>query len=918
MTRRNEERPKILVAGDFVIDHHIYEGQRHHFGDSEDTGIVVHRELGGAALIHKILNSIPNHASISCLAIKAPGPQKLKDISGLSGLDAHAYWRPFPKEARRDKQNWLVGEAMGFGQVPSGGQRYRWDTNIEIPKAPEVIVLSEGGMGFRDNVAMWKGLPLSSARYIVLKMSAPLAQGALWKKIAGSPKLREKLVMVVSASDLRKMHIQISEGRSWEETIENLSCELRRKNSGVAPLRACRHLVITFGTEAGLWLDFSESRETMKTAAIPRMYFIFDPARAENEYARDKEGKVFGLLSSMTASLAWHLATDGNGPINLMPAVEGGLAAMRDLWAKGHGSVTSKEKGYPADRLAKIILHSNAPEFTRLDFASFDVCASCCGQTCKTRGKSTLPAPWTLLRVALGGGTAPCYDLARRVLDYGPVALTRMPHLSIGKLFNADRGEVEMLRSLKEIILRYIDQGSGKKPLSIGVFGPPGSGKSFSVKQLSEALVGKDGWLEFNLSQFSGPADLIGAFHQIRDKCLEGGTPVAFFDEFDAKEYMWLQYLLAPMQDGRFQEGQITHPLGKCIFILAGGTSRTFETFGPPEPVKAGQNMQQDTAYQKFVLAKGPDFKSRLDAYLDVTGPNRRDELLGLRKTPPQNALCINGWSFVPDVHDMCFPLRRAFIIRSELGYKDNDRLEIDERLAQALLEATSFKHGSRSLGKILDPFKSKGKGSLQLSMLPARAILEMHTDADDFLRLCMQPTTSHSGKLASFTPKEEEKVAGIVHETYRGLGKRENWLDPEMDCSLADLGKKAEYRDEYESNYAAAKRMPGVLALIDHKLVKGKMSPTVMAEIAQRIELNLDLLAQKEHEGWMKWYIGRGWKYGSTKDKKKKLHHCLIPYHDLKEEEKNKDREQLRHYTAFAQKAGYKIVPMPPNGYRS
>ncbi len=103
--------------------------------------------------------------------------------------------------------------------------------------------------------------------------------------------------------------------------------------------------------------------------------------------------------------------------------------------------------------------------------------------------------------------------------------------------------------------------------------------------------------MEFNLSQFKDSADLIGAFHQVRDRVLQGFVPVVFWDEFDSGNYKWLQYLLAPMQDGKFQEGQITHPIGKCVFIFAGATSATFDSFGP----KPGN----DDDEKHFRLARG-------------------------------------------------------------------------------------------------------------------------------------------------------------------------------------------------------------------------------------------------------------------------------------------------------------------------
>src|SRR5580698_9772525 len=52
--------------------------------------------------------------------------------------------------------------------------------------------------------------------------------------------------------------------------------------------------------------------------------------------------------------------------------------------------------------------------------------------------------------------------------------------------------------------------------------------------------------LGFNLSQFKGAEELYGAYHQVRDTVLAGVTPVVFWDEFDSREFFWLQRVPCP------------------------------------------------------------------------------------------------------------------------------------------------------------------------------------------------------------------------------------------------------------------------------------------------------------------------------------------------------------------------------------
>ena len=111
-----------------------------------------------------------------------------------------------------------------------------------------------------------------------------------------------------------------------------------------------------------------------------------------------------------------------------------------------------------------------------------------------------------------------------------------------------------------------------------------------------------------------GVDDLIGAFHQIRNLVLQGLIPVVFWHEFDASKFKWLQYLLAPMQDGRFQQGEATHTIGKCILsslAVHHGLSTLWV------------NSRLLDEADQFRLAKQSDFKSRLDGGYDILGPNQ-------------------------------------------------------------------------------------------------------------------------------------------------------------------------------------------------------------------------------------------------------------------------------------------------------
>jgi hypothetical protein len=330
---------------------------------------------------------------------------------------------------------------------------------------------------------------------------------------------------------------------------------------------------------------------------------------------------------------------------------------------------------------------------------------------------------WTILEEtrphALG-------EVARQVAVQGPAALRGVPRGQFGDLLTVDRHVIEAFRAIRELMEQYCRLDRTEQPLSIAVFGPPGSGKSFGVTQVATSLLpGRVKKLEFNLSQLGSPDDLIDALHQVRDTSLTGKIPLVFWDEFDTpldgQALGWLRYFLAPMQDGAFRQGQIVHPIGRAVFVFAGGTAAAISEFG--------HNLSEEQRR----AAKQPDFVSRLRGYLDVLGPN------------PRPAAGEPGT-------DRFYPLRRALLLQSMLRRKapalirrrdGQEVLSLDPGVLQAFLEVPDYRHGARSMEAIIEMSQLTGSSSYQRSCLPSEAQLDLHVDGRRFLALVQRPDLS-------------------------------------------------------------------------------------------------------------------------------------------------------------------------------
>jgi hypothetical protein len=433
--------------------------------------------------------------------------------------------------------------------------------------------------------------------------------------------------------------------------------------------------------------------------------------------------------------------------------------------------------------------------------------------------------------------------------------LPTAPSLELGKLFTLDRREIESYRAIQTLILEYSRQPRPPRPLSIAIFGPPGAGKSFGVKQVADSVLGDRAKMHtFNLSQFGGPHDLIDALHQVRDASLSGKLPLVFWDEFDSRhggeDLAWLHHFLVPMQDGEFQDGQVPHPIGPAIFVFAGGTCSTMQEFG------SAVSMPERRA------AKGPDFVSRLKGYVNVTGPE------------PEG-----GEPF----RDPLFVIRRAILLRSVLlrdqkgliEHPGNDekveQIRIDRGVARAFLTIDRYRHGSRSLESIIAMSQLAGRHQFDRSCLPGPAQLDVHVDGEQFEWLMRRPVLM--GDVA-------DDIAQEVHKSYCNAleangyryGETSN-VQERISSSLVCWDKLSPGAKQQNRDLVA--QIPAMLRMIGCEVVRAHDG--ILDHVLD--EEDAEILAEREHFRWVHEHLRNGTRWGTVRDDERRRHPALLPW---------------------------------------
>lgn len=712
-------RQLIQVCGDPTVDwiriHNeditvrggVYYWQR----QAESDRVRLSSQAGGFALVLRLLKTMIS------------GPKTV-----VEGVNLSEDLLNRPKD-RKITSSWTLWKE--FLDDNSGQGAYRlwrwhefepalWDYGAaRLQGHPDLLVIHDSGLGFRDCESGWPealqiGTPCPPKQLIVkLGQYHDGRDNPLLNRITALG-AEEQTTILSSLSDLRAGAVKVGTSLSWERMLEEVASAVL---SPFCP-----------------FLDRERNRIKYKQVIIPiglsgavivgRSYntLIFDRGGQEGDFDALYPGQIIGDNTCILGALATAWA-DNPQQVDWATATKIGIELARLLHIQGYQVVKqgqNKHLQFPYNTIALIfraLMDDHKKSLECPDLAKIGDLGVFIDEAQSSRYK---PGSWTILedkllknRALYSVEDAECIrtvnDCARNVVLLGPrSALQGVPVETIGGWSSADRQEIEGVRGVSNAMREYCWMKNPEEPLCVAVFGPPGSGKSFVIKEIARGLgIGKDAQLTFNLSQFESPLELQNAFHQIRDLNLKGQLPLVFWDEFDTpcdgQPLGWLRYFLAPMQDGEFTYEGLPRPLGGGIYVFAGATRHSFQEF------RAGDTHADRTA-------KKPDFVSRLRAFINIKGINGNPNSL----------------------EDKLYTIRRAFILRQYLEsnaphFKYNGQFEVEPGVLDAFLLVSRYWHGTRSLENLLKMSSLANKRKYELSSLPPDHIIAMHVNMKEF-----------------------------------------------------------------------------------------------------------------------------------------------------------------------------------------
>lgn len=766
------------------------------------------------------------------------------------------------KKGNKKETFWRVKEFMGYDGPETPKQS---PINIEKESHFKTIIIDDAANGIRNSEISRNIIKnVNNPNTIVYKLARPLntETPGLWETILSKQKETKcKIVVLIDVNDLRNEGASISHGLSWERFASDVVHFFTYTNHIIRFKSFDGWIIVKAGLEGAVVLPPNFKSDKQANGESPVL--IYNPTKGEDDgYDEYRgKGKMTGYFSVFTAAIGSCLNSFNVLTKNcLIDAVKTGLFASNKLLESGFLVDDSCLKvRYPIEKISEEIIKNSTGSFQEIDIPKIQ------------ENYSIHKKIWTVVETYK---LKEIVEMAGRMVRFKDEdANVSVPCAKFGKLTTYDPFEIENFRRVKRLVREYLEAGVLDRPLSIGVFGKPGSGKSFGVREVvSSLLPGETQVKTFNLSEFQTVDELSRAFHIVHDLTRDGTFPLIFFDEFDCvlndERCGWLKYFLAPMQDGKFNDGSDIHPIGRAIFVFAGGTKSSYQDFAD----------QEYESEPWFVKAKGPDFLSRLRGYVDIMGVNPAND---------RDFICM---------------IRRATILRGNIlsrvktlgkqGHwivNEKKEIRIEDAVLHTLLKIPNYKNGARSLSAIVESCQLSLSKGLTKATLPPVHILSMHVDTKRFNELLY----AENFKDKVFIPGRET-IARIVHENYRKTNNRSKNDVPWEKLSVFEQQQNRYQVDSY----------PDLLATIGLMLeIKKDNEPYKLTAT------DITQLSQAEHSRWMADKISQGFKKGDERSNYFMTHPDIVDWEELKDEEKKKDVDAMNAIPELLSISGLTII---------
>lgn len=229
--------------------------------------------------------------------------------------------------------------------------------------------------------------------------------------------------------------------------------------------------------------------------------------------------------------------------------------------------------------------------------------------------------------------------------------------------------------------------------------------------------------------------------------------------------------------------------------------------------------------------------------------------------------------------------------------------MKVDDAVLHALLFVPSYKHGLRSLEKIVSTSRLSGRTKFDVSALPPEEQIQLHVDGRVFMSSLRAPR---------LPPRLREKLAEGLFETY----KKQRVLMADTPEKKKDLQADRAFVDWddlpgelKESTRAQADDIPRKLRAV-HCFMLDEKRTAPLVRVPGFTEEELDMLSEMEHERFNAERLQRQWRMG-PRNSKQRTTPFLVPWRDLSQEWKDVDRVMVECAPRVLEQAGYYIYRM-------